>query len=108
MIIITSALFVAAAALAIYLNRKNSQLNVTVFEKEGVIDALQTHSRKVEEVLDAKKEEIKKLKSEIQSLNDKAKAKAVKATKPAKESGLSTAAVSATAKPKRKYNKKTA
>jgi peptidoglycan hydrolase CwlO-like protein len=103
-IIITSALTVAFAAFAIYLSRQNSNLNETIFEKEGVIEALQNHSRKVENVLDEKKEEIKKLKSEIQSMNDKAKA----ASKP-KTSGTSVAAVTAApAKAKRKYNKKTA
>jgi predicted Holliday junction resolvase-like endonuclease len=106
MIIITSVLFVAAAATAVYFNRQNSKLHVTIFEKEAVIEALQTHSRKVESVLDSKKEEIKKLKSEIQSMIDKAKA----ASKP-KTSGASVTAVTAKAAPakaKRKYNKKTA
>jgi peptidoglycan hydrolase CwlO-like protein len=99
-IIITSALTVAFAAFAIYLSRQNSNLNETIFEKEGVIEALQNHSRKVESDLDSKKEEIKKLKSEVQSLKDKAKAAAPK-------SGTSTAAVATTApKAKRKYNKK--
>jgi uncharacterized protein YPO0396 len=104
MLIITSVLFVAAAATAVYFNRQNSRLQITIFEKEAVIEALQKHSRKVEDVLDTKKEEIKKLKSEIQSMNDKAKA----ASKP-KTSGTSVAAVTAApAKAKRKYNKKTA
>jgi predicted RNase H-like nuclease (RuvC/YqgF family) len=104
MLIITSVLFVAAATTAVYFNRQNSKLQITIFEKEAVIEALQKHSRKVEDVLDEKKEEIKKLKSEIQSMNDKAKA----ASKP-KTSGTSVAAVTAApAKAKRKYNKKTA
>jgi uncharacterized protein YPO0396 len=104
MLIITSVFFVAAAATAVYFNRQNSKLQITIFEKEAVIEALQKHSRKVEDVLDTKKEEIKKLKSEIQSMNDKAKA----ASKP-KTSGTSVAAVTAApAKAKRKYNKKTA
>ena len=104
MLIITSVFFVAAAATAVYFNRQNLKLQITIFEKEAVIEALQKHSRKVEDVLDEKKEEIKKLKSEIQSMNDKAKA----ASKP-KTSGTSVAAVTAApAKAKRKYNKKTA
>ena len=106
MLIITSVFFVAAAATAVYFNRQNSKLQITIFEKEAVIEALQKHSRKVEDVLDTKKEEIKKLKSEIQSMNDKAKA----ASKP-KTSGASVAAVTTTAAPakaNRKYNKKTA
>jgi hypothetical protein len=104
MLIITSVFFVAAAATAVYFNRQNLKLQITIFEKEAVIEALQKHSRKVEDVLDTKKEEIKKLKSEIQSMNDKAKA----ASKP-KTSGTSVAAVTAApAKAKRKYNKKTA
>jgi hypothetical protein len=53
-IIITSALTVAFAAFAIYLSRQNSNLNETIFEKEGVIEALQNHSRKVENVLEGK------------------------------------------------------
>lgn len=109
--IITAILFVVAAAAAIYFYTQNSKTSTTLYEKEGIIDALQTHSKNVENSLNAKQDEIKKLKSEIQSLNDKAKA----SSKP-KASGASVTAMSASGvsteaikpKAKRTYKKKTA
>ena len=111
--IITVIFLVIAVAAAIYFYTQNAKNSTSLYEKEGIIEALQMHSRNADAALEVKQNEIKKLKSEIQSLNDKAKA----SVKPAKASGISVDAVKASgvsvdaikpAKAKRSYKKKTA
>lgn len=103
--IITAIFLVIAVAAAIYFYTQNAKNSTSLYEKEGIIEALQMHSRNADATLEVKQNEIKKLKSEIQSLNDKAKA-SVKTAKPSIEA-VSVDAVKP-AKAKRSYKKKTA
>jgi peptidoglycan hydrolase CwlO-like protein len=94
----------AAAAVpstwALMLASKNGKLTNSLNDKCAVIEALQEHADSVESNLTNAKAEIKTLKSTIQSLNDKAKAK--KGSTPKVEKEVATMSTSM----KRAYKKK--
>lgn len=85
---------IGLAASTAYLYWKLRQSNISLFEKDSIIDALQAHSRKVETVLDAKHAELNALRSQLTA---KAKPVVKKATETVKE---------AVSKPKRRYSRK--
>lgn len=99
--ILTTIAIVGLTATSAYFYWKLRTANISVFEKDGIIEALQKHSRNVETVLDRKQEDLKKLHNELNALKSSIAAKAKsKTAKPATE-----ATATATAKPKRRYNK---
>ena len=84
-----------------YLYWKLRTSNVSVFEKDGIIEALQKHSRSVESVLDRKQEDLKRLHDELNALKSSITAKAKAKTAPASKDAAATSS-----KPKRRYNRK--
>jgi uncharacterized coiled-coil protein SlyX len=84
-----------------YLYWKLRTSNVSVFEKDGIIEALQKHSRSVENVLDRKQEDLKRLHNELNALKSSITAKAKAKTAPASKDATATSS-----KPKRRYNRK--
>lgn len=90
-------LTVGFAASTAYLYWRLRKSNISIYEKDGIIDALQHHSRKVENILDSKQRELKNIKAELTRVMEAAKPVVKKATEAVKD---------AAAKPKRRYNRK--
>ena len=84
-----------------YLYWKLRTSNVSVFEKDGIIEALQKHSIIVVNVLDRKQEDLKSLYGELNALKSSIAAKAKAKTAPASKDATATSS-----KPKRRYSRK--
>lgn len=103
-VIITAGLFFAISTTLFLISK--SKLETRISEKDLIINSLRQHVSNLEEV-SAKSvlqaDEIKKLKSEIQSLKDKMKAGTV-STSGISISGISTSAIES--EPKKRSNRK--
>jgi hypothetical protein len=98
---------IAAGAWAVFQTSKTKKLENSLLEKSSMIHALQVHSETVEFDLLKAKLEISTLKSNVQSLNDKAKAASkMKAEKVSVKAVKPTEAATVSNKPKKVYKKK--
>ena len=110
LIIIAAILLISAIAAFFFITK--DRLETSVAEKDLIINSLKLHVAKLEELISnstskslSQEAELKKLKSEIQSLNDKMKS-GTKTTSGISISGISTAAVETNTDLKKKTNKK--
>ena len=105
-IILISVAAVTGWSFALMQNSKASKASLSVIEQEAIAAALRNHVNSLEESVTEKVLEIKSLKSTLQSLNDKAKAKATPKMVETKSTAVKTDAKLITKKPvsKKKSN----
>ena len=79
MVVVTLALLIVAVAINIYqaatFSKSRNENVQLITDKESIIHSLQLHITSLENLTDAQSETIKRLKSELQSSNDKLKAR---------------------------------